>query len=77
MLKQLERDGVVQRCRGSADERQVLIRLTPQGATIVASARAGLRRQQVDGLSRFSAAERETLTGLLIRLTAIIDDQMR
>jgi DNA-binding MarR family transcriptional regulator len=77
MLKQLERAGVVQRCRSPADERQVLIRLTPRGITIVASARAELRRQQVDALSKFSAPERETLAGLLIRLTTIINDQVR
>ena len=77
MLKQLERTGVVQRCRNVADERQVLVRLTPQGISSVSSARAELRRQQVDALSKFSAPERDTLTGLLIRLTAMINDQVQ
>ena len=77
MLKQLERADIVQRCRNSSDERQVLVRLTPQGISIVASARAELRRQQADVLSKFSAPERDTLTGLLMRLTAMINDQTR
>jgi len=77
MLKQLERAQVVQRCRNAADERQVLVRLTPQGISIVSSARAELRRQQVDALSKFSASERDTLTGLLMRLTAMINDQVQ
>ena len=77
MLKQLERADIVQRCRNSSDERQVLVRLTPQGISIVASARAELRRQQADVLSKFSAPERDTLTGLLMRLTAMINDQAR
>lgn len=77
MLKQLERAGLIQRCRSSADERQVLIRLTPRGMTVVASARAELRRHQVDGLSKFSAPERDTLASLLTRLTAIINDQVQ
>jgi DNA-binding MarR family transcriptional regulator len=77
MLKQLERADIVQRCRNSSDERQVLVRLTPRGISIVASARAELRRQQADVLSKFSAPERDTLTGLLMRLTAMINDQAR
>ena len=77
MLKQLERADIVQRCRNSSDERQVLVRLTPQGISIVASARAELRRQQANVLSKFSAPERDTLTGLLMRLTAMINDQAR
>ena len=77
MLKQLERADIVQRCRNSSDERQVLVRLTPQGISIVASARVELRRQQADVLSKFSAPERDTLTGLLMRLTAMINDQAR
>ena len=72
MLKQLEANGVVTRRRSSEDERQVLIRLTPDGAERLAAMRSELRRRQVRTLAQFTPRERRDLTAQLQRLTDAI-----
>ncbi|MER5420472.1 MarR family winged helix-turn-helix transcriptional regulator [Streptosporangium roseum] len=72
LLKRLEVAGLVHRERSAADERSVLVRLTPEGA--------GLRRRALEVPGRiFEAtgldlAEVLELQGTLRRLTAALDE---
>jgi DNA-binding MarR family transcriptional regulator len=74
MLKQLEAGGVVTRRRSDQDERQVLIRLTEDGADRLAVMRADLRARQYQALSHFTPQERHELAAQLHRLAGIIGD---
>ncbi|MGW7045521.1 MarR family winged helix-turn-helix transcriptional regulator [Streptomyces avermitilis] len=74
MLKQLEAGGVVTRRRSDQDERQVLIRLTEDGADRLALMRAELRARQYQALSHFTPLERHELAAQLHRLAGIIGD---
>ncbi|MGW4494969.1 MarR family winged helix-turn-helix transcriptional regulator [Streptomyces sp. NPDC004376] len=74
MLKQLETAGVVTRQRSAHDERQVLIRLTPDGADRLAAMRTELRARQTEALSHFTPEERHALAAQLQRLAAVIGD---
>ncbi|MFD7292271.1 MarR family winged helix-turn-helix transcriptional regulator [Streptomyces sp. NPDC059897] len=74
MLKQLEVDGVVTRRRSEHDERQVLIRLTEDGADRLAAMRAELRARQFQALAHFTPAERHALAAQLQRLAGVIGD---
>ncbi|RZU37515.1 DNA-binding MarR family transcriptional regulator [Streptomyces sp. BK022] len=74
MLKQLETAGVVTRQRSPHDERQVLVRLTADGADRLAAMRAELRSRQSEALSHFTPAERHELAAQLQRLAAVIGD---
>ncbi|MEU7484754.1 MarR family transcriptional regulator [Streptomyces sp. NPDC042319] len=74
MLKQLEAGGVVTRRRSAHDERQVLIRLTDEGADRLAAMRAELRGRQFQALSHFTPQERRDLTAQLHRLASIIGE---
>ncbi|MGI5143173.1 MULTISPECIES: MarR family winged helix-turn-helix transcriptional regulator [unclassified Streptomyces] len=74
MLKQLEAVGVVTRQRSPHDERQVLIRLTEDGADRLASMRAELRARQSKALSHFTPQERRELAAQLERLAGVIGD---
>ncbi|MFZ3573315.1 MarR family winged helix-turn-helix transcriptional regulator [Streptomyces sp. BH097] len=74
MLKQLEADGVVTRRRSERDERQVLIRLTEDGADRLAAMRAELRARQFQALAHFTPAERHALAAQLQRLAGVIGD---
>ncbi|MEV0422699.1 MarR family winged helix-turn-helix transcriptional regulator [Streptosporangium canum] len=75
LLKRLEAAGLVRRERSAADERSVLVRLTPEGA--------GLRRRALEVPARiFEAAgldlaEAIELQGTLRRLTAALDEASR
>ncbi|MER5321301.1 MarR family winged helix-turn-helix transcriptional regulator [Streptosporangium roseum] len=75
LLKRLEAAGLVHRERSAADERSVLVRLTPEGA--------GLRRRALEVPGRiFEAtgldlAEVLELQGTLRRLTAALDEAAR
>ncbi|MET8694185.1 MarR family winged helix-turn-helix transcriptional regulator [Streptomyces bauhiniae] len=74
MLKQLETAGVVTRQRSPHDERQVLIRLTADGADRLAAMRTELRARQSEALSHFTPQERHDLAAQLHRLAAVIGD---
>ncbi|MEW2131279.1 MarR family transcriptional regulator [Streptomyces sp. NPDC005435] len=74
MLKQLETSGVVTRQRSPHDERQVLVRLTDDGADRLAAMRAELRARQSEALSHFAPQERRELAAQLQRLAAVIGD---
>ncbi|MEU8877101.1 MarR family transcriptional regulator [Streptomyces javensis] len=74
MLKQLEGKSVVTRRRSPHDERQVLIRLTQEGAEHLAVMQAQLRARQYVALSQFTPQERHVLTAQLHRLAAMISE---
>jgi DNA-binding MarR family transcriptional regulator len=74
MLKQLEGNGVVTRRRSPHDERQVLVRLTAEGAEHLAVMQAQLRARQYTALSQFTPQERHTLAAQLHRLAGIISE---
>lgn len=74
MLKQLEGKSVVTRRRSPHDERQVLIRLTQEGAEHLAVMQAQLRARQYAALSQFTPQERHVLTAQLHRLVAMISE---
>ncbi|MEU6657864.1 MarR family transcriptional regulator [Streptomyces sp. NPDC046821] len=74
MLKQLEADGVVTRRRSEHDERQVLIRLTEDGADRLAAMRAELRARQFQALTEFTPSERHALAAQLRRLATVIGE---
>jgi DNA-binding MarR family transcriptional regulator len=76
MLKQLEAAGVVTRQRSAHDERQVLVRLTADGAVRLAAMRAELRARQSEALSHFTARERRELAAQLQRLAGVIGDSV-
>ncbi|MGW1836169.1 MarR family winged helix-turn-helix transcriptional regulator [Streptomyces sp. NPDC002067] len=72
MLQQLQTRGMVTRRRAPHDERQVLIRLTEEGAARLAAMRDELRARQYAALSQFTPEERRTLTEQLHRLAGLI-----
>ncbi|MEU7260593.1 MarR family transcriptional regulator [Streptomyces rimosus] len=74
MLKQLEAAGMVTRERSPHDERQVLIRLTSDGAERLAAMRTELRARQSEALAHFTPRERRELAAQLQRLAAVIGD---
>ncbi|MEV7603663.1 MarR family transcriptional regulator [Kitasatospora sp. NPDC089797] len=74
MLKQLEAAGVVTRQRSPHDERQVLVRLTADGADRLGAMRTELRARQSEALSHFTARERRDLAAQLQRLAGVIGD---
>ncbi|QBJ93932.1 MarR family transcriptional regulator [Streptomyces seoulensis] len=74
MLKQLEAAGAVTRQRSPHDERQVLVRLTDDGANRLAATRTELRTRQTEALSHFGARERHEPAAQLQRLAAVIGD---
>ncbi|MFG2811791.1 MarR family winged helix-turn-helix transcriptional regulator [Streptomyces sp. NPDC048410] len=74
MLKQLEAAGVVTRQRSPHDERQVLVRLTQDGADRLAAMRGDLRARQAEALAHFTPRERHELAKQLQRLAAVIGD---
>ncbi|EPD91969.1 MULTISPECIES: MarR family winged helix-turn-helix transcriptional regulator [Streptomyces] len=73
MLKQLENKSVVTRRRSPHDERQVLIRLTREGAEHLAAMQAQLRARQYTALSQFTPQERHALAAQLHRLAGLIN----
>ncbi|MFF9673383.1 MarR family winged helix-turn-helix transcriptional regulator [Streptomyces eurythermus] len=76
MLKQLEGKSVVTRRRSPHDERQVLIRLTQEGAEHLAVMRARLRARQYAALSQFTPQEQHVLAAQLHRLAGLIDETL-
>ncbi|MFG2577952.1 MarR family winged helix-turn-helix transcriptional regulator [Streptomyces malaysiensis] len=72
MLQQLEAKGVITRRRSPQDERQVLVRLTEEGAERLTAMRTELRARQYGALSQFTPQERRTLAAQLHRLTGMI-----
>ena len=74
MLQQLEHKNVVTRRRAPHDERQVLIRLTEEGAERLAAMQAELRARQYAALSQFTPQEQHELAAQLDRLAGIIGE---
>ncbi|MFB7778955.1 MarR family winged helix-turn-helix transcriptional regulator [Streptomyces bauhiniae] len=74
MLRQLEAAGVVTRQRSPHDERQVIVRLTDDGADRLAATRTELRARQAEALSHFTPREHHELAAQLQRLAAVIGD---
>src|ERR1044072_3126990 len=74
MLKQLEVGGAGTPRRSDEDERQVLIRLTEDGADRLATMRADLRARQYQALSHFTPQERHELAAQLHRLAGTTGD---
>nr|WP_277029253.1 MarR family transcriptional regulator [Actinacidiphila oryziradicis] len=72
MLQQLETKGSVTRRRSTTDERQVLVRLTEDGADQLTAVRTRLRERQARGLAQFSSDERIQLARQLRRLADVI-----
>ncbi|MFJ2200515.1 MarR family winged helix-turn-helix transcriptional regulator [Streptomyces violaceusniger] len=72
MLQQLEAKGVITRRRSPQDERQVLVRLTEEGAERLTAMRTELRARQYEALSQFTPQERRALAAQLHRLTGMI-----
>ena len=68
LLKRLEAQGEVRRTRDTADERRVLVQLTPQGRALKAQARRIPR-----AVGRASGCELEEIVSLTQRLTALRD----
>jgi DNA-binding MarR family transcriptional regulator len=71
-LNTLERNGFVERRRGSGDRRLVNVELTTKGSERMAEAFAAANARERKLVRRLSAEERSTLTQLLGRL---LDDQ--
>jgi DNA-binding MarR family transcriptional regulator len=71
-LNTLERNGFVERRRGSTDRRLVNVELTTKGSERMAEAFAAANARERKLVGRLSAEERSTLTQLLGRL---LDDQ--
>ncbi|WP_347355072.1 MarR family transcriptional regulator [Intrasporangium sp.] len=67
-VDRLERHGLVERRPDPDDRRGVHVRLTPAGREVVDRAMAGLIAQERSMLADLSAAEQQTLAGLLRRL---------
>lgn len=74
MLKQLEAAGMVTRQRSPHDDRQVLVRLTADGADRLAAMRTELRARQSEALAHFTPLERRELAAQLQRLAGVIGD---
>ncbi len=72
MLKQLESKGVITRTRAPADERRVLVELTPLGHEQMAALRTQRRDAQRHGLAEFGPDERAEFAGYLRRLASVI-----
>lgn len=72
-IDRLERSGLVTRRVSEVDARARLIRLTPEGLRIVDEAVVDHVANEKRLLSGLSAAERETLSGLLRKLGESID----
>ncbi|HEX6312564.1 MAG TPA: MarR family transcriptional regulator [Acidimicrobiia bacterium] len=70
VLNTLERDGLVERKRESADRRMVAVVLTPRGRDAVATAFKGHHERERAWLAPLSRAETRTLSQLLHRLLA-------
>jgi DNA-binding MarR family transcriptional regulator len=75
-LNTLERNGFVQRSRGSVDRRLVRVELTKEGAERMVEAIAAANGRERELVAGFNADERRLLTGLLARLLIQgLDDQ--
>jgi DNA-binding MarR family transcriptional regulator len=74
MLQQLETKNVVTRRRSLQDGRQVLVRLTQEGAQQLTAMRENLRVRQFTVLARFTPDERHQLAAQIQRLAALIND---
>lgn len=64
----LEERGLVERSPDPADRRATLVRLTPEGETVVAAVRDARRKATDTAFGTLSPADRETLARLLRQL---------
>jgi DNA-binding MarR family transcriptional regulator len=72
-LDKLETRGLVARRTDPDDGRAVIVRLTPQGRTVVDGALAGLLAREQALLGGLDAAEQHTLAALLRRVLSPLD----
>jgi len=72
MIKQLETRDLVERRRGTEDERLVLVALTDTGRTQLRAARDRLRKMQSSTLGQLSPADRGRIAADIRRLTQLI-----
>jgi DNA-binding MarR family transcriptional regulator len=76
-LDALEQRGAVERVRDPDDRRRQRAALTPKGTTLARQLREVARRSQEESLRVLSAAEQETLLGLLRRVVVADDEAAR
>ena len=74
VLDHLEQRGLIRRERSETDRRVVLLRLTPEGRDVVRSLRPIVIGRLNHALQDFSAAEFATLSKLLRRLIARLEE---
>lgn len=75
LCKKLEKDGLVRRARDPADERQVLVSLTPPGKTLVALFAKECENSRERWMQTISKQEEETISAGLDKLLAIFDER--
>jgi DNA-binding MarR family transcriptional regulator len=68
LLDELSRTGLVERTRSAADRRRMQVAITPAGRTTLAELHAEAAAVRDEALAPLSAAEREQLHGLLLRV---------
>jgi len=68
LLKPLEARGLLARQPDSANRRRVLLRLTPMADALLRKVRGATAEIEADVLAPLSAAERDTLRALLMRI---------
>jgi DNA-binding MarR family transcriptional regulator len=68
-LAKAEREGLVGRSAGTAARHSVLVTLTPAGRELIERSVDAVLGREADLVASLSAQERETLTGLLEKLT--------
>ena len=76
MLARMERDGLIARIPDPADGRSSLIKLTELALSRVPEARSILLQGNKEALVGFSDSEIETLTGLLMRVLANLENMV-
>jgi DNA-binding MarR family transcriptional regulator len=75
LLKRMEAVGHLTRQRDPEDERQVRVRLTPQGRSV--REKVMMSRSTLLNSTNFSAAEYETLREQMVKLRACLSDEMK
>jgi DNA-binding MarR family transcriptional regulator len=77
IVDRLERDGLVERFRGTEDRRQVLVGLTPQAESLLARGPSMLNSHLRKGLSRLSERQQTQVRNTLCRLADMMESPGR
>lgn len=72
ILRNLEDEGLVERCRRAGDRRIVCVKLTPEGLAVVRKAKAGFEDMMSHVLAQMGEDEAQQLEYLLGRFCAIL-----